>query len=237
MTKKELEAKVERLEAQIRELTGKSSEGTLHVSMLQDKSGSMQGREQDVINGFNEYIGELKSEDADIRFTLTQFDTTYRTLYESARLSSVRRLTSLDYQPSGMTALYDALGNTIQLVEREMRMGDRALIVVMTDGYENSSREHKQHTISDLVDKRQRQGNWTFVYLGADIDAFTGGTGIGIHAGNTLRFDKGNHAAMYRNLSSATVGYAASAQAATQDFAEDFMTPTSKGNDEKTGSS
>jgi uncharacterized protein YegL len=201
--------------------------GRIHVAVVQDRSGSMGGRENDVINGFNEYLTELlKDENSEqMRLTLAQFDTEYNTLHEAVSLGDVKELNRDTYTPRGMTALYDAIGMTVETIQKQMKTGDRALMIIMTDGLENSSRKYNRDAITKLIKECQDSDQWTFVYLGADLDAFQGGTSIGIHGGNTLTFDSNDHSGTYRSLAGATAGYTSSGVTSSPAFVQDFIEP------------
>lgn len=183
-----LENKIRQLEKRIIELEGNN--GTLHISVVQDSSGSMMGREEATISGFNEYLKTLKrdKDGTPVRLTLTQFDTTYRTLYEDNALADVNEMTNEEFIPGGATALLDAVGDTITRLSKVMDSADRALVLVMTDGYENSSRRFNHPTIVDLIKEKEGTGRWTFVYLGADQDAWAAGTSLGFRGGNTYSY-------------------------------------------------
>src|SRR5262245_11109778 len=74
-----------------------------------------------------------------------------------------------------MTALYDAIAHTVLRTDTRLqhngRGGDKVLVVVMTDGLENSSTDYDAHAIAELVRSYERRPNWTFVYLGAGHDS------------------------------------------------------------------
>lgn len=223
MTKAELEKEIRLLKDRIRQL--ESPSGILHVGVVQDRSGSMRGREQGVIDGFNEYVESLNDEDGkDIRLTLTQFDTEYNVLYEDASLDEVRPLTRKTYQPRGATALLDAMGDTIDRLDRTMNSGDRALVLVMTDGQENSSRRFNRDQIIKMISDREKK-SFTFVYLGADQDAWSAGTALGFQGGNTFRStnDYAGTTSLYSSLGAATKKRAASPLVSTQTFVKDEM--------------
>ena len=82
--------------------------------------------------------------------------------------------TTAVYRPDGMTALYDAIGHTVlqtdQRLQAEGRGDEKVLVVVMTDGLENSSTDYDAHAIAELVRTYDERPNWTFVYLGAGHD-------------------------------------------------------------------
>ena len=159
---------------------------TTVVNFILDESGSMASIKNDVIEGFNKYIAELKKQKGNIVFTLTKFDTEgIRTPYENKAIKKVEKLTDKSYQPNAGTPLYDACVTTIErAIETK---GDKAfLVAIMTDGYENSSKEHNEECLADLIKKLQTKGNWTFVFLGANQDSWATAQRLGISKGNVM---------------------------------------------------
>lgn len=69
----------------------------------------------------------------------------------------------------------------------------------MTDGYENSSRKYNAFTIKSLIDNKKRN-DWTFVFLGANIDSHVVGGQIGIDFGNTVNYNYQNTGAVMNSL-------------------------------------
>ena len=151
------------------------------VSVILDKSGSMSTKVQDVIGGFNLYLDELAKEPAvDYGFSLTLFDTVVEMKYQAVPLAKVAKLDDATYRPSGNTALLDAIGNIVQTVNTHGF--DKTITVIMTDGEENSSREWTLGAIRELIKGKEAAGNWTFVFLGANLDAFAQGASLGVPA-------------------------------------------------------
>jgi len=163
-----------------------------YVTFLLDETGSMESHRAQTIDAFNEYLGTLKTQEAKIRFTLTQFNSA-RTLivYNAAPVDQVEPLTPLSYHPQATTPLYDAIMGTVQATEAEIAGRKKAavLCVILTDGLENASRRHTQRDVFDTIGRKTKEG-WTFLYLGADQDAWAVGSGLGIARGNTVAFTK-----------------------------------------------
>ena len=153
---------------------GDERDDALTVAMILDKSGSMNAVRGAVIEGYNDYLTELRDGTAETFFSLTMFDTSFSQVLIAEPLASVPRLTPATYFPDGMTALYDAIGHTVHETDRRLTREGRAdmkvLVVVMTDGLENSSTDHTAALIAELVRTYEERGNWTFVYLGAGHD-------------------------------------------------------------------
>jgi uncharacterized protein YegL len=187
------------------------------VNVILDKSGSMNSKVQDVIGGFNLYISELAKEPAvEYGFTLTLFDTAVAMKYNSVPLAQVAKLDESSYRPSGNTALLDAIGNTVQTVNSAGF--DKIITVIMTDGEENSSREWTLQGIRELVRSKESVGNWTFVFLGANLDAFTQGTNLGMATLNSVRYDAGNYLGVYHSLARRTNVMSSGTKRSERDF-------------------
>jgi uncharacterized protein YegL len=175
------------------------------VSLVIDKSGSMDSCRSQVISGVNEFLGDLRrTADLEVTFSLTTFDTEVREVHRGAPLAKVSDLTPATYLPGGTTALYDALGLTIRAAEERLK-GDqetKILIAIQTDGQENSSKEFTREQIREMIGRLDKEPNWTFVYLGADQDAWARSAGLGFHVGNTMSYDSGQtHRTLGRTFS------------------------------------
>ena len=187
------------------------------VNVILDKSGSMSAKVQDVIGGFNLYLDELAKEPAvDYGFSLTLFDTVVEMKYKAVPLEKVARLDDTTYRPAGNTALFDAIGNTVQTVSPDSF--DKTITVIMTDGEENSSREWTLQAVRELIRSKEAAGNWTFVFLGANLDAFAQGANLGVPMANALRYDPANYRGVYASLSRSTNAFSAAPVRAAANF-------------------
>lgn len=156
------------------------------VVFVIDGSGSMVPKATDVREGFNAYVSELKKqakEEKDYTLTAVVFNTKVFPLFTQSSLSKVPELTSKNYAPGGNTALYDAIGEGLE--EIKTKKNSQYIMVIMTDGEENSSRKFSRAHITEKIKSFENRGNWTFVYLGADQDSFGQSRNIGINAGQT----------------------------------------------------
>lgn len=157
----------------------------LDVVFVLDKSGSMSGSEEATISSYNEYLLKEKKNKFETKITTVLFSDKYNYLYEREKVSYVDRLTSKEYYVEGCTALYDALGSSILKMEKEDT--DKVLFIIITDGYENASREFDKKRIKTLIKKHSE---WEFVYIGADIDSYATGGEIGIKKSNIANYKK-----------------------------------------------
>ena len=179
------------------------------VSFVLDETGSMGSVKGQTISGFNEYVGALRSsKKADrVRFTLTKFNSAKTEIvHDGAKLGSVKDLTNETYRPDMATPLYDAIGATIRAAEKKARDEDSVLIVIQTDGQENASQEYLRQNIFDLIEEKKLSG-WSFVFLGADQDAYAASASLGISAGSTMSYASANTQSTFRGVGAVTVSY------------------------------
>jgi uncharacterized protein YegL len=171
------------------------------VNVILDKSGSMASKTNDVIEGFNAYLAGLGEEDqVNYLFSLTLFDTQVAYRHVAIPLSEAKKLDSKSYQPGGNTALNDAIGITVRRVEADQPKVDKVVTVIMTDGEENSSREWTHDAVRGLIEQKEKEGSWTFVFLGAGLDAWHQGRSYGVQTANVAQY----RADQYRDVFAAT---------------------------------
>ncbi len=172
----------------------------LHIIMILDESGSMGSIRNDIIGSVNTFINEQKELKKDnTTFTFVKFSTLVSYNYEKKLLSDVPELLSNDYKPNGNTALYDAIGSTINKYADEKNV----CMLIVTDGEENSSREFDHKKITELIDNK-KNSDWKFIYLSADLSTAKQGAKIGIYTSDAGCHNTScNNAAVgYRELSS-----------------------------------
>lgn len=156
------------------------------ITFVLDESGSMGCIAQAARDGFNEYVEEQVAHGGRTRWTLTTFNTETWTRFAVIPGEEVRPLGD-DYSPGGMTALYDAVGRSIQKTQRYLkRLGDDrpsdVIFVILTDGMENASRRWSVRRVFDLVTEAEDSG-WQFVFLGANQDSWAVSQRLGIRKG------------------------------------------------------
>ena len=181
-----------------------------------DKSGSMHTIKNDAIGGFNTFIEEQKKLEGKANASLILFNTEYSPVYYNKPLGDVDPLNEKTFQPSGGTALLDAIGRTLnELMTKEGTeiAPDKYLVVILTDGEENSSREYTNEAIKKIIEDLRAKGNWEFVYLGANQDAFSVAGGMGISVSNSMNFtaDSEDTKILYRKMSKMSASYRSSA--------------------------
>lgn len=161
------------------------------ITIVLDRSGSMATVKHDTEGGLRSFLNEQKNAAGDTRVTLRQFDTRHDTVFENIPLADVP---PFELRPRGGTALLDAIGSTITTVAEHIGTLDEAdrpgevVIVILTDGFENSSKEWTLPAVKDAITTRQNTDGWTFVFLGADQDAISAGASMGIRAETSMAY-------------------------------------------------
>src|SRR5688572_2581845 len=133
-----------------------------HISILLDRSGSMDSIKDDVIGGFNSFIEEQKKVPGKLTVTLSQFDTDYDVLFNSVDISKIPDIKGI-FQPRGMTALLDSAAKLIIDTGKslaEMNDTDRPgkiLFVMITDGHENASEEQTRDSLAKMIKHQEEK--------------------------------------------------------------------------------
>lgn len=153
-----------------------------------DRSGSMGPIRKDAIGGVNTFIEEQQKVKGDANFSLILFSSPEDYIKRDDRvdLKGIKFLTFDEYVPSGNTALYDAVGRTINDIgvslnnTPEDQRPDKVIFVIMTDGEENSSQVFSSETLAGMISLQEQTYNWAFIYLGANQDAMLEAKKMGV---------------------------------------------------------
>src|SRR5262249_11582169 len=152
----------------------------MNVYMLLDRTGSMAPIWAETLSSINSYVDKLATDKIDARITLAMFDSSDGTQFDVIRRSvDVREwlpVTEREATPRGYTPLYDAIGRLMGLANADG--GDRAMIIIVTDGQENASLEVTREGAKTMLDRVRGKG-WDVVFLGANFDAFSQAASLG----------------------------------------------------------
>ena len=174
------------------------------ITLVIDRSGSMQARREDAEGGVNAFIEKQAEEPGEAVLTLLQFDTEYELVHSGVPVQDVP---AYQLVPRGATALLDAVGRAIN--ETEMRLSGMkkkhrhglVVFVINTDGLENSSKEFTKAQIKEMIEHQQKQYKWHFTFLGANQDAFAEAGAMGMRAGGVANFAMDKVGAAYEMTS------------------------------------
>ena len=159
-----------------------------------DESGSMQSIKKAAIDSVNETIQSIRAaaekySDQEHMVSLVTFHDAVKTICDCVPVIEVEELTAETYKPKCSTALYDAMGMSLNSLRPKVAETDKVLVTVVTDGYENASKEYSGKAIKALVDELKVDG-WVFAYIGANQDVEAVAATISIT--NVLNFEATN---------------------------------------------
>ncbi len=169
-----------------------------YYQLILDRSGSMNVCIEETVTGVNSQIGRIRElaerfPEQELVTSLSLFNHQLTPVWDRIRPADLKELTFSDYRPDGNTALLDAIGKTIRHLQEtigdEVSHDDASVVVVIiTDGYENSSREFTHPQISSIIRELELTGKWSFSYLGATLDAVDIAVSMNIRASNAIHF-------------------------------------------------
>ena len=176
-----------------------------------DRSGSMMHLTDDTIGGFNSMIENQKKEEGEAFVTTVLFDDQYELLHDHIDIKEIQPITNTEYYARGMTALLDAVGKTINSIGNRLsatpedERPDKVIFVITTDGMENASREFVKSTVKDMIEHQQSKYSWTFMFLGANMDAVGEAATLGINTdfARTYTADTWGTQSVYSSVSNA----------------------------------
>ncbi len=173
--------------------TSPPKKASQHDYILLDRSGSMASKWSYSIAGVNTYARQLAKDKAtkDILLTVAVFDSAgpFDILRKDVPATLWADIGDTEAFPRGSTPLYDAVGRLVSAADADAP--EKAAIVIMTDGLENSSREHNQQSAKSLLDRCRAKG-WQIIFLGADFDNAVQGADLGNIAAATMSFNSIN---------------------------------------------
>ena len=202
-----------------------------YYQIILDKSSSMSDCIESTVNGFNEQMQMIKR--LDIKFpeqkilvSLTTFNQDVNFDVECFKPSELKKMTSkwenstwfkkykdyVVYSPQGMTALYDAIGKSVQKIQNVAKdeiEQDKAtvVVVIITDGHENSSTEFRYEQIQSMIKELEKSEKWTFSYLSNTPDAVDYATRMNIKRENAIRYSKADMMGTHSDISSSLDSY------------------------------
>jgi Mg-chelatase subunit ChlD len=205
----------------------------VHIAVVLDRSGSMAAIADDVVGGLNAFLAEQRRVEGSARLTLAQFDgdEPFVLLLDAVPVAETVEIPRDAYQPRGLTPLYDAAAEMIsRLLQRRRTLQaagsaeEDVVVAIITDGQENASHRFGRDEVFDMIAARKAEG-WTFVFMGANQDAYGAGGGLAVGAGSTSgwRADKPGTARAMDSLSRATSDYRGKPRTARRADVDEFF--------------
>lgn len=160
------------------------------IIVITDSSGSMGPLRNSVVDGYNKFLTEQKSLAGDARVTFVRFNHNIWPVYVAASLNDVPLLAYEGYPVEGMTALNDAIGQTLEAQGKriaEEKWAENVIVVIITDGHENSSTDYTAEQIKTMITHAEKH-EWKFIFLGANQDSFQTASIYGINPVGVANF-------------------------------------------------
>lgn len=152
-----------------------SKSNFINLVLVIDESGSMSGTEGDVVGGFKKVIDEQREiKDGTCSVSYFKFASEVEEVFVGKDLKDVDYIDG-KYRPGGMTALFDGVGTAIDRIGKwldsmkEEDKPEKTLVVIMTDGGENYSKEYSASKVKEMIKHQEEKYSWSFVYMGSDL--------------------------------------------------------------------
>lgn len=198
----------------------------LHICFVLDESGSMYNSVDDVIGGFQKLIDEQKGEkNGECIISLYRFSDTVKKDYIGKPVDEVSKLI---YSPGGCTAMNDGVGTAIDEIGKwlsdmnESERPSKNMIVIMTDGQENASKEYNFDTVKAKIKHQEEKYSWTFVYMGTNLQDLKDANRLGIKMRSVS--DSRNIVANYSHIDTYAKALRSSTNAASVAAADELLT-------------
>ena len=147
------------------------------------------------VNAYAAAVGKVEEGEADdleTSVTLAVFDHQegfqFDVLRKEVQPDAWANVTNDEVSPRGMTPLFDAINRTITMAEADNP--EKAVIVIMTDGHENSSREVTREGAKAALDRAEARG-WEVVFLGAEFANFGDADAVGVSSNKQMAVSAG----------------------------------------------
>jgi len=186
-----------------------------HIHILLDRTGSMEIIRDDTIGGFNAFLKEQKALPGKATMTLVQFDSQapYEVIHDFKPIDEVAELTRETFVPRASTPLLDAMGRAINDLDAKIssiaEIPNRVVMVIITDGQENASREFHKNLVEEMIKQKQASADWQFVFLSADLASIDDAAALGFKQASTMAYDqeKAGVRSMYTSASDSISRY------------------------------
>ena len=180
----------------------------MKVYFVLDRSGSMAGRWTNTIMALQEFVSGLKAKD---KISLLAFDTSFSMAYEMEKQEKLRLsgvLNGKKIAPRGATALFDAIARMNEHIFKTHKEGKKAMVVILTDGYENASKDNTKEHVQGIIESWKKRGI-DVSFIGSDFDNFAEGRTMGVNFADTMTVASHKTGAVAQALSGKAARYRA----------------------------
>ena len=188
-----------------------------YYHLILDRSGSMTSCIEQTVDGVNQQIRRIKEvagrfPEQELVTSLTLFNNLISHAWTRMAPNMLRELTFSDYRPDNTTALLDAIGTVVSDLQRSIGdelISDKAscVVVIITDGYENSSKNFTHEQVASLIRELELTGKWTFSYIGATLDAIEIAAALNIKKCNAMQFNLSESFFVYNKINDSLDSY------------------------------
>lgn len=187
-----------------------------YAALLLDESSSMARHRASALEGFNAQVEVIRTgakQAGNTAVSLTAFNALVRPVLANRPASELRPLSPDQYVPNGGTALFDAIGQTLEalLEQPDIHASQTAVLVaIFTDGEENSSRRFNGQTLKEIVTRLEATGRWTFTLMGPHGTSVELASILNLQAGNVAAFnpqDGASTEAAFASMTRAATSY------------------------------
>ena len=174
----------------------KHKDSMTEIAVIMDRSGSMSSIKEDMEGGLWSFVEEQKKMEGRCKMSLFHFDTVWEEVFDGRPIDKVTQK-DCTLQPRGSTALNDSIVKSLHALEKrilsedDLERPDAVIVIVITDGKENASRENTRQDARDAAKRMAEKYQWKFLFLAADTEGFEEGASIfsGIDAAGMV-YDK-----------------------------------------------
>ena len=184
----------------------KEQKAEAHIGFILDESSSMARVWQDTISGFNYYIAQLREEVPGAKMTFATFVADkVKVRGEDKSIDEILPLNTKTYTPYGSTPLVDSVMRIISLVEQRVLVEPKLkpIIVVQTDGQENSSKNYTMSYLCQVIKKKRAEG-WRFILITCGYNPSNLCENMGIDPAAAVEYGRGKTKEAFKTISRLT---------------------------------
>jgi len=181
---------------------------TTSIRIVLDRSGSMRNSQETTIEALNTYLDELRNQKVSASLTLSTFDSISIDIpISKVNVNELKSIPNSVLNPRAATPLYDAIGLAVHDLENvDESTDENKVLVIVTDGLENASREYTYQNISSLIQDKEKAG-WLIIYLGADHDAMNQSSSLNFDKKRSMKYSKLDSIDTFKTVSKKTFEY------------------------------